>query len=253
MHTVIGFFNAAQGIAAVNSALPAVSDQSISISANGRFLLPKRMKAFAGLATGPNLTAARINAPSLRSVLLPQLYPGNVGATIVSPVEIANMGDAGPWIQPNEELSVETSNNAGAAVLSAAVLFLSDKVDPVPPGPQYTLVATAAVTLVAGQWVNTQLTLDQVLPSGEYMVAGMRAVCPNGLAARLVFPGGTNFRPGVVVENAYSGRQIRAPWNDQSIGQFGRFMNTAQPTADVLGLVAGAQTLTLLLDLIKVG
>lgn len=253
MHTVIGFGTAGQAAGATNSALPAIADQSMSISLNGRFLLPKRMRVFAGLAIGASLTGARINAPSLRSVLLPQLYPGQVAATLTSPVEIANMGATGPFVQPNEELSVETSNNAGAGVQSAAVLMLSDGIDPIPAGPQFTLPATASPTLVANQWVNTPLVFDQVLPSGEYAICGARVVAPNGLAARFVFPGGTNFRPGVVVDNAYSGKQVNAPWNDQTIGLFGKFMNTAQPTLDVLGLLGGASAVTVFMDLLKTG
>lgn len=253
MHTVVGFFTAAQAAGAVNTALGSVADQSQTISANGGFILPQRMKVIAGMALSANLTAARINAPSLRGMFLPQIYPGNVGATVASPVEVADYEDNGLFIQPNEDLRIETSNNAGVAVLAAAVLFLADKVDPIPPGPQYTLVATAAVTLVAGSWVFSALTFDQVLPTGEYAVVGMRAVCPNGLSARLVFPGWINFRPGCIVDNAYGGKQIRTPWTRGSLGMFGKFRNTAQPSVEVLGLVAGAQTLTAYLDLVKTG
>lgn len=253
MNTVIGFFTAAQAAGATNVALGAVADQSITVSSNARFILPQRMKARAGLAVCANLTAARINAPSLRSFILPQIYPGNVGATVASPVEVADWGTNGPVIQANEELAIETSNNAGAAVVASAVLFLTDGNDPNPAGPYSTLVATAAVTLVAGQWVFSQLVFDQVLPTGEYTVVGMRASCPNGLAARLVFPGQTQWRPGCVTDNAYSGKQIRTPWTTGLAGVYGKFRNTAQPGVEVLGLVAGAQTLTCFLDLMKTG
>lgn len=250
MHTVVGFFSS-QGAGATNSALAAVADQSQTVSANNRFIFPGNYQIRAGLGLSANLTAARVNAPSLRSLLLPQLYPGNVGATVTNPLEIADWDDAGPRIAANEEVTIEASNNSGVAVNVFGALWVHDRLTPVPPGPQYTLVATAAITLVAGSWVFSQLTFDQTLPAGWYSVAGMRASCPNGFLARLVFPGLTQFRPGVVCDNAYSNRQIRTPWTDGRAGLFGRFYSTAQPAVEVLGLVAGAQTVTCFIDLIK--
>lgn len=250
MHTVVGFFSS-QAAGATNSALAGVPDQSITLSSNNRFIVPGDWQVRAGLGLSANLTAARINAPSLRSLILPQIYPGNVGATPSTGLEIADYGDSGIRLARNEEVTIEASNNAGAAVNVAGALWLHDRFTPSPPGPYYTLVATAAVTLTAGTWVFSQLTFDQTLPAGWYSVVGMRAVCANAFLARLVFPAQANFRPGVVADVAYGNRQIDAPWSDGRAGLFGRFYSTAQPAAEVLGLVAGAQTLTVYLQLVK--
>lgn len=251
MYTTLGFFTAAQAAGATNTALGVPSDQSMPISSNARYLMPKRFQILGGLASCANLTAARVNAPSLRSILLPQLYPGNVGATVASPMEFADWGRNGPVVLPGEEVVVETSNNAGAGVISSAALFLGDGVDPIPAGPQYPMIATATPTLVAGAWVFSALTFDQVLPPGAYTVAGLRVVAPNGLAARLVYPGSTNLRPGCIIDNAYSGKQVRTPWTSGDWGNLGTFLNTAQPSIEVFGLVAGASAVTAVLDLVK--
>lgn len=253
MQTSIGFFTALQAAGATNTALGAVADQSQTISSNGRFILPQRMQVRGALALSANLTAARINAPSLRGLFLPAIYPGNVGATVGSPTEIYDPDDAGPWIQPNEELALETSNNAGVPVLVMGAMFLADRIDPVPPGPQYVLLATASVTNVAGAWVFGALTFDQVLPTGEYTVVGMRCAAPATLAARLVFPGYTNYRPGVICDAVYGNKQINAPWWDGRMGILGKFRNTAQPSAEFLGITAGAQTPSLFIQVVKTG
>lgn len=252
MFTIAGFYKpVAQN--AVYDSLNAVTDQSQTISSNGKFIFPQRYKIVQAAVMGTALTNARLDAPSLRNLVLPQIYPVIVAAAPPDQPPISWLGDYGPTLQTNEEFTIDVSHaGAGADDIFAAV-FLQDQGSAAPGGPAFTLYGTATITHVKGSWVLGPLTLDQTLPSGRYAVVGFDAVAANAFAVRLVFPGLNQWRPGVIANASYG----RRSWMDRNrmgrMGAWGEFFNTAQPQVEVLGHTAGSASVAVVIDVIKVG
>lgn len=237
-----------------NSALAAVTDQLFStISAGNRYILNRAMKVWAAAIGSTGLTNARISAPSLRGLFLPNIYPANVGLVNVTRPFVHWYGDDGPTIQPNEELTIEVSHTGAGPDQATAFLWLDDMMNRTVKGPEFKALATSSVTLVANGWAFGTLTFDQTLPTGRYAVTGIQGICTNGAGVRLVFPGNSSYRPGTLCMTAY-GNALQPDYLANYYGEYmGEFMNTALPGIEVYGLSAGAQTATVFLDLVKIG
>jgi hypothetical protein len=250
MHTLVACFaNLANNSVLAN--LTPVTDPLVTVQ-NAHFIFPFTANIGAFQVLVPNLTQARVNTPSLRNVALPDIYPATVGG-----VQGTNPVVSGPlWdtmrVPMNDEFFIEVSRGgAGAADCFAGIWFSPGKTPP-PGGPIFTVRATASITLTDGTWVAANMTLSQSLPYGSYAVVGMTCICTSGIFARLAFPGVTQYRPGVPVVETY-GSYVNPPmfrWGNFDL--FGTFDSTAQPLIEILGYAAGAQTATVLLDLIKV-
>lgn len=252
MHTVAGFFSSlANGV--TYSALAAVLDQSLTVSANNRYIFPGNYRCLAAALMGVNMSAARINAPSLRSVVLPEIYPVNAAAALGDNVKYTVYGRNGPRFIRNEEVTLEVSHGGAGAEDQFGALFVTENFVPAPDGPIFTLLATASPTLTDGTWVNAALTFNQTLPSGEYTVVGMNVVCNDAFLARLVFPGQSQYRPGCVVNDTYGQDNNTQMFRYGRMGLYGKFQSTAQPSVEFLGYAAGAESPIVMLDCIKTG
>lgn len=251
MHTLAALYKSVANGATYDD-LTAVTDQALTVSANGKYILRNDQRIRLSHVSGVNLTAARIDAPSLRAFLLPEIDPTNPAATIPTRPPVVDYGDGGPLILRNEELTVEVSRGGADAQPVFAGLWITDKPTPAPRGQQFTALATGSNTLVLGGWSLGQLTFNQTLPAGRYAVTGLRVVCGDAAFARLVFPGQNDYRPGCIVDSAYSNFVQPSYFRNGALGKFGEFESTAQPSLEVFGLVAGAETLAAYLDLIRI-
>lgn len=250
MHTLAAFYKSVTNGSTYDS-LTAVSDQSLTTSSNGKYIFRNNQKVLAAHVSGVNLTAARIDAPSLRSFMLPELVPTNPAATIATRPPIVDYKAFGPTVLRNEEVAVQVSRGGADAQPVFAGLWISDRVVPAPAGPIFTAVATFTITLVAGGWVAGSLTFNQTLPAGEYSVVGCRTVCGDAGFSRLIFPGDNNYRPGNIVNAAYADFTQPDYFGKGALGKWGDFASTAQPNIEIFGLVAGAESGTAYIDLIK--
>lgn len=239
--------------AGVNIPLAGVLDAALTLTANGRYIYPRPTKVLGVTALGPNLTRSRLNAPSLRGLFLPEIYPTIVGSVVPDQPAFTNLLNNGPVLSANEEYTIEVSRAGAGALQCWAAVWAAEKFVPAPPGPTFTAFASAPITLVANQWVAAAMTFDQVLQAGVYDVVGMGVVCPSGFIARLVYPGVSNYRPGVIVDAAYGNKQWEQFWRNGNFGSFGKFYSIAQPQIEIMGVAAGAQTAQVYLDLIKTG
>lgn len=116
--------------------------------------------------------------------------------------------------------------------------------------PMFTARFTAAITCVAYSWVNGSITLEQNLPVGQYVVAGMKLITASGLAARLVFSN-QGARPGCLAYDSIediSNEVFRAG----NMGVWGNFHTSTPPTLDVLARTTDSAQEGFL-DLIKIG
>lgn len=250
MHTLAAFYKSVTN-GSVYDDLTAVTDQALTVSANGKYILRNDQRILKAHVSGINLSAARIDAPSLRAFMLPEIEPANAAATIPTRPPIVDYGSHGPLILRNEELTIEVSRAGADAQPVFGALWITDRVTPAPSGQQFTSVATGSNTLIAGQWNLNQLTFNQTLPAGEYAVTGLRVVCGDAAFARLVFPGQNDYRPGCTVDSAYTNFTQPDYFRKGAMGLLGKFVSTAQPSLEVFGLVAGAESLTAYIDLIR--
>jgi len=247
MFTLIGYTAAAQGISAVLAAVPAISDPHVRVNVND-IIVPRGLNKLIGcLPVGATITRAQLQSPSLRAFVNHDVIPVDAAAIPSSPSLFL------PWfydpisLQEDEALNALVTNTA--ADRESVLVWLAD--GPVSPLDVdfRTIRASATTTLVAGAWTNCILTLDQVLPAGQYAVVGLRARSTNMIAARMVFVN-YQWRPGVPGAQAIGHNQY-AYWRQGNVGEFGRFQHNTPPTIDCLAN-AGDTAETFELDIIKV-
>lgn len=252
MFTLAAFYSSiANGVA--YSGIAAAIDQSMTQDGGGRLQSPGDWNVIAAHALVPNGTAARINAPSLRSLVLPEVQPIKVGTTTATgdgPIEYWNKG---PRLVNAEGFQPEISRGGAGAGDCYAGIWIGPSYTPARSGRAFTLPATSALTTVKGAWVLGALTLGQSLPAGRYAVVGMAAQWAGALYARLVYPGAALYRPGVVGQVAYGDYPWTQSWRMGQGPDFGEFVFNSQPSIEVFSTAAAAVTVTVWLDLVKIG
>lgn len=250
MHTLAAFYASVVNGTALG-AVAGVADQSLVSDSSSRIKVPGPWKLLAALGIGVNLSRVQIDSPSLRNVFLPEVYPNVAAAAppatlqITCPREDAVQFVSGDFFFPRV-------SRAGADAQPVAVLaWIGPQFVPAPPGRTFSLWGTSTPTLTAGTWVLSNPVWDQQLPVGTYNVVGMTVIANDAFGARLVFPGGAQFRPGVVVTPAYGNIQAENPFRMGEFGLFGSFAYDAPPQIEVLGIAAGAEAVVTILDLVK--
>lgn len=236
------------GGAITNTALNAVPDSILTLSTATTFLTPAQAKLVIAFTQGVTATRSRLNIPSLRYVGLPSMTPINVGATVSTPLNIWNMLDNPIDLPKVEPITVEGTDTAIDTM--SVVLWAMYNFTPIPPGKKFRVRGTSAVAGVINTWQNGAITLDQVLPQGQYVCTGLDVVAANVLAARLVFAG-TGFRPGCPARNSV-GAVMHPAFTDGRLGCYGKFENANVPSIDILlggGGASAAQEI--FLDLIR--
>lgn len=244
-------FAGAKTDSTANEACPAIVDNAWTVSANARYIAPTRLQTFAAQAINDAITRARINAPSLRLFGLPEINPPTV-ANVQGTPAVDYYGEFGPVIQQTEEFGVDTSNGAATADFAYAALWLRQRMTAAPMGKKTTVVGTASVTQVARGWAQQTITLEQALPYGRYAVVGAKCAITNGLFFRLIFPNLGQWRPGAPCVATIGVEDPRQLFRHGRSGLWGTFDSTAQPVLETLANTAGAQTATVLLDLVDV-
>lgn len=181
----------------------------------------------------------RLNAPSLKT-----RFNGRttlevpVLSSVAEPLSPPAFNDwrAKPVeLDASDLLGFDTINDPAAAADQFIVVFFSD--GPVQPvdttGGFWARYITTAAAATANVWNSRSLTPDETLRPGTYEVLGMRAISTTCIAARLVFPLGGNYRPGVLGCDARA--DILAPaMLPGQMGSFGIFAHDAPPTAEFL-------------------
>jgi hypothetical protein len=246
----LAVFAGAKTDSTLNENAPSVQDQALTRSANSRYIMPEPLSILYASVMNDTITRARITAPSLRNLGLPEIYPVTVSDDPATNPKGSFWGTNGPKVQKNEEVGVETSNGASTVDRVHALVVFHRQTMPVPAGQRMTIVGTSAQTLVLDEWTSGGITLDQVLPPGRYAVIGMHVTCNDAYAARLVFPGGYSLRPGCPVAMAAGGFVEGDYFRNGRLGEWGRFDHTAQPQLELIGNAAGAETATVVLDLV---
>lgn len=207
----------------------------------------------AGLTAAAVYTSSQLRSPSLRTLNNMSVRPLNNDVTFANPAPVLTFPSNPRGMVTAEDLQFWTdSTPGGGAEAHYGLVWMSD--GPLAPvnGEIFSVGATSAATLTAGNWVNSPITFSQALPSGQYQCVGMRSEGANLVASRLVFPGGgdNSFRPGC--PGSTDAFVLEADnFRKGKLGVYGTFRQDNPPTLDSLGVTDTAQALTL--DLIKTG
>lgn len=237
--------------AAALTKIDAITDQAITIN-NNDIRVPKDIanllgEAFLSAATTP--LYGELQSPSLRQLAYQDVAPVASAAKFGDSEQIQWHGDSPRALAAAESLEAYIDATGGAAAANYALVWLGDGPPKASPGKIFSVRATAAVTLSAGEWENGAITFESVLPSGTFQIVGCRAVGANLIAARFAFVGG-GYRPGVPADpsdqtNYFPGFRMGR------MGVFGQFDTDYPPTMDFLGATDTSQKL--IIDLIKSG
>ncbi len=232
-------FNESQDSATLVN-VAAVPDPSVSVSGDD-ITIPNFASQLAAIyAGGVNMTQARVLAPSLRGFANIDIAPGDVLAEPISRPPIQDYFSSPIPLNPGEALNAQAAED-GAATRSIIGCWLADSPAVPATGEVRSVRFTGTQTLVANNWTNCAIVLDQDLPAGEFDIVGLRVEGVSAIFARLVIPGSA-FRPGCVAFDSYA--DIDNPrFRLGATGIWGRFDRVQQPTLDVLATAADtAQT-----------
>lgn len=235
--------------------LAAVADGGLTRNSANQYIAPDNLRIMAAHVQGVTTSRAQIQAPSLRNLAYPEIYPVVQAARTAIPdaAGIRIYRDNGPRLLMNEAFGIYASENGTGASPTNAALLLGKKWMPAPPGPVITLVATSTIVLVDTAWVLGTLSFETQLAAGEYLVVGMDVVMDNANYARLVFPGSANWRPGCPVLDAYGEKTWLDSFRNGNFGSWGSFLFNNPPQVEVFGAAAGSTAGTFFLDVIKIG
>lgn len=250
MHTLAAFFESITNGATLTE-VNGVADQSLTMDTSNRIQVPGPWQLLGATAIGADLTRVQFNAPSFRRMILPEVYPNDDTGNVPTVAQPCLWRDYGPKFDAYDFFIPNVSRGGAGAANVTVLAWIGPQFVPAPVGPTYTLVGTVTPTLTAGTWVLANPVWDQQLPVGNYHVVGMYAVVNDATACRLVFPGGAQFRPGVLVNDGYGDITAGDPFRFGRFGSFGKFAYNAMPQIEVLGHTAGAEAVTVGLDLIK--
>lgn len=252
MFTTIAYGESLDGGGVIHN-IQAVQDQHVRTQ--GDFVyIPRTMPNIIGVAilsaATTSLISARLNSPGLRRIAYPDIEPLVQAVTFGSPPESIIHPESPTPLAADEGLGVEIVSDGAAAYREYGIIWLSDGQQEPISGQIYPVAAKSTITLSPYEWVNGNITFDQLLPVGTYEIVGMRARGTALVTARLVFSGeSVGHRPGVPAVNDISDMDQRLCRYGR-LGSFGRFDSLTPPTIDCLGVSGSVQDY--IFDLIKV-
>ena len=228
-------------------AINAVADPHLRVS-DDDIWVPSALPMLAGcIFMGANLTEARIESPTLRTLTPIDVLPFELAVKPSSNPKAVLQPAAPKTVGATEALNAKIS--AGAANKLCALAFLCD--GPLAPvtGEIFTVKCSTKITTTPYSWTNAALVFTQSLPSGRYAIVGMRAKAGNLIAARLVISGFA-WRPGCIGCQAFNDIE-RPEFRHGRMGTWGEFDHDVPPTVDFLSQATDTDP-AVWLDLIKI-
>lgn len=251
MH-MVAFKQASLLAAPYLQALTPVPDPTVTENGTLLYVPDKYNQVIVAVAIALAGTGSRnyLESPSLREMFYPELVPFQVSGPSDNVGMVCDFRGNPIALVTNEGLQFFSDlNNAAVATTVYGVVVLADGKTAPSAGKIFPIQATAAITQVAGAWVNGPITFSQTLPVGSYDIVGMRVSAAGLIAARLVFIGASAVtRPGVLGSTGFNYPGLGIFRMGQS-GLFGTFDSTTPPSLEVLG--GGVTAQEIVLDLIK--
>lgn len=247
----LALFAGAMASDQTNLGIPILSDPGLTPLDTRRYLIPSECECIGAWAAADSITRARVATESLRTLGLPEVFPLNAVAEPTLPLGIDWRVNDPFRLMANDSLSIEVTTGTQVAAFAWGAAYLSWGKTVVPNGPRTTVRGTSTQTLVANAFTSGGITLDQNLPVGNYAVIGMKVVCADAWAARLIFPAGVNRRPGVMTGETRAGWEYMQMERHGRLGEWGRFHSVNIPQLEILGHTAGSETATVYLDVVQ--
>lgn len=229
--------------------IPLITDTILTKTAGGMFA-GSSMKALLGYVRGVNVTEARINAPNLRAVGPPMLWPFDTAVNPPNLPPLIRFRECGPVVPAFDPFNVEVSTAVAVAADAQALILFGDGPPPIDRRSSRTIKLTAAVNCTVNQWTVGDFILPQTLPAGRYAVVGFAAFGTGLLGARLVFPD-QNERPGVLAQQAFA-EYDDSDYRYGQFGEWGTFSNIQLPAVECLAYAASSAQ-TFYLDIVPLG
>src|SRR5947209_2134047 len=244
--------------AQIDADMPLLADQTMPVDSGSHPLFPTPMQDMWWYALGNTLSRVRINAPKYRGIVRPMIRPIEQAANPSSRPIFEESWRYNRMYNMTEPIAVLVSNNAPTGgERNFVVATFGDGNRNVAQGDMYTARFTTTFTPIANAWsAASSIVFDDTLPQGQYEIQGAEQFAAGGVAARLIFLGPAlpgiipNVRPGILVPTVVGSQHSRY-FRYGYLGPFGRFMNTALPTEEVLFTAATANP-DGYLDLVKV-
>ncbi len=244
--TLVGF-NESQGVAALTN-VAALSDEHVTAIGDD-ITVPVLNQIIGAFAMKTALTQLQLQSPSLRRIFLQDVSPVlNALALLISDNPFHDLKDNPIPLEVSEKLNVAILGD-GTVDDGTVLVWLADGKPVQASGAIRTVRCTIPTTTIVLDWTNQILTFTQTLPAGRYAVVGMRVVAANGIAARLIFIGGS-WRPGALVAlNAPD--KIHPVFRNGGLGIWGEFEFDQPPSVEIL-CSAATGAAEVWLDLIQV-
>jgi hypothetical protein len=235
MFSVVAF-SQSQDLGLVEGTVAGVVDQHMEVVNNDIWIGSMNLLLGAFACAGATATQCRLVSPSLRRVNAFHIAPLELALTPAGiPHHNVSPSRALP-LDINESIECLLTSDPAAAERASVAVWLSDKPIQLVSGKIYTVRFTITVTLVAGAWAFSPITLPDNLPVGVYKVVGGALIVAAGVAWRFV-PVGAYNRPGAPTLGARNFDDIMI-FRNGNIGEWFTFSTMQLPAVEVLSSAA---------------
>lgn len=196
----------------------------------------------AGGADGVVAPRIRLNSPTLDALTNYEISPLNsqdaAGVEPDSPAKLDDLRHRPLMLGLDELLTCELNNNPAAVQDQWALVWFADGVpNPLTGGGSFTVRGTGGTTLNDITWTAVTITLDENIPPGDYDVVGLRPESAGCVAARVIFRGADNWRPGALGCDLITDI-LPDVFRHGALGVWGSFPFTQLPAIEYFSVIA---------------
>lgn len=197
------------------------------------YILQQRLMLLAAVGMSATLNRVKLSSPTLRQINQPYIRPIIAAARPRTNDQISYWADQPLMLPALEEIGPLVTSDVNPGPETAFFLaWVADSLIPVPSGPIITARFTATTAAVAATWTLMNITMEQPLPTGAYMLVGSEHYSTTAIAHRWsIF--NQVFRPGSLSHQLTGDIQ---DWRllNRRLGAYGQFNNTSIPQLEVL-------------------
>ena len=234
-------------------AITPVADSTVTIGSNNLYVPAKYNKVLyaAGFNDNSGQTRQQLRAPSLREMFYPEIVPMLDRNNFTGGRFFTDFSENPVQLETNEGLNFfsDGGGDGTTAQIVDGVVIFGDASPAIQKGKIFPLYATASIAAADDGWASGPIVFDQSLPVGKYDIVGMRVNATGGIAARLIFIGGSAVtRPGCFISDSIT-RENFPDFRMGMNGLLGTFDTSTPPSLEIIGGSTTSQAL--IFDLIK--
>jgi hypothetical protein len=199
------------------------------------------------LINDASASRAQFRSPSLVADGGYDIEPIVTAGTFGTPPEVRLFPDSPLWLEPDEQLEAFVESTPVGAKRHFAHAWLADGISTPIFEEVFTVRCSAAIQQVDFTWTSGNITFEQSLPQGRYLVVGMRCRASNGQIARLIFRDQLG-RPGCPIVSGVFEPDLET-YRYGNMGVWGHFRQEDPPVLEIFHGTANSQAL--ILDLVR--